>query len=58
MLQDSRIETVACDVSNWQETRTVVSGLGEIDMIVNNAGVMGWQNILDITEEEFDRYSF
>ena len=54
--QDGRIQTVVCDVSNWTGTRDVVRGLGDIDMLVNNAAVMEWFDVIDVTEEVYDKY--
>jgi len=54
--EDNRIETAVCDVSDWSGTRDVVEGLGEIDMLVNNAAVMEWSNTIDTTEEDFDKH--
>lgn len=49
------VETVCLDVSNWKETENAIKGLGDIDLLVNNAGVLSLQSIGCITEEEFDR---
>ncbi|KAJ8948440.1 hypothetical protein NQ318_007963 [Aromia moschata] len=48
------IETVELDISDWNRTEKVLSGIGPIDMLVNNAG-MGWlKSMMDITESDLD----
>jgi len=49
------VETVCLDVSNWKETENVIKHLGDIDLLVNNAGVISLQDFGSISEEEFDR---
>ena len=50
---------VGCDVSNSSDVqamvRNVVARFGGIDILVNNAALTDRANILDSTEEEFDR---
>lgn len=48
------VETVCVDVCKWNETEEVIKSLGDIDLLVNNAGVLSLQSIGSITEEEFD----
>lgn len=48
------IQTVKLDISDWKKTEEVVSKLGPIDLLVNNAG-MGWlKPIEEITEDDVD----
>jgi len=54
--EDSRIEVVTCDVSDWSGTRDVVGALGEIDMLVNNAATMEYIDAIDVTEEEYEKH--
>jgi len=53
--EDSRIETVVCDLADWPSTRDVVTNLGDVDMLVNNAGIMAYSPTLDVTEQHFDQ---
>jgi len=52
--EDPRIETVLLDVSDWDKTRKVVSALGPVDCLVNNAGVLKMTPATEATPEEFD----
>lgn len=49
------METHVADVSEWDDTRQLVQRLGDIDLLVNNAGVASLAPAADATEEEFDR---
>ena len=50
---------VTCDVSNSQDVQAMVSRVvdewGKIDILVNNAAINDGKNILDVTEEEWDK---
>ncbi|CAI9739888.1 L-xylulose reductase-like [Octopus vulgaris] len=48
------IVPVVCDLSNWDRTREIVSSLGPIDLLVNNAAVASMSAFVDSTKEEFD----
>jgi len=48
------VEIVCVDVSDWNKTEEVVESLGDIDLLVNNAGVLTLQSVGSITEEKFD----
>ena len=48
------IHIVCADVSKWKETRTAIEGIlreGAIDLLVNNAGVLSFGEVGEITEE-------
>ncbi|KAJ8973468.1 hypothetical protein NQ317_013462 [Molorchus minor] len=48
------IETVALDITDWEETEKVLGKIGHIDLLVNNAG-MGWlKSMMEITEKDVD----
>ncbi|KAF0294326.1 L-xylulose reductase [Amphibalanus amphitrite] len=48
------VETVACDLSDWEATRKAVEALGPVDCLVNNAGTNTLNKFLDVTPSEFD----
>lgn len=47
---------VCVDVSDTDSVRKALSGLGTVDLLVNNAGVYALQSFLEVTEEQYDRY--
>ncbi|XP_060523399.1 L-xylulose reductase-like [Cylas formicarius] len=52
--QHPSIKTIALDISDWKKTGEVLSNIGPIDMLVNNAA-MGWvKSLMDVTEDDFD----
>lgn len=55
-----RVIAVAADITQEAEvermTRRVMEEFGQIDILVNNAGIGGTTPILDLKEEEWDRY--
>ena len=55
-LQFPDIETVQCDISDWDATRRIVEELGDIHLLVNIAGVGDTEEALAATPENFDRY--
>ena len=54
-LQLPDIETVECDVRDWDATRRAVEELGGIHLLVNNAGVADTEEALTATPESFDK---
>ena len=44
-----------CDVSDPAQIRTAFSGLDRLDVLVNCAGVTGWMDAVDPSEETWDR---
>ena len=56
LLQLPGIEAVVCDVSDWNATRRIVEELGDIHLLVNNAGVGELKEALETTPEHFDWY--
>ncbi|GAB1609110.1 L-xylulose reductase-like [Argonauta hians] len=47
------IVPVVCDVSDWDRTREVVTSLGPIDLLVNNAGIASLSSFVEATREDF-----
>ena len=44
------------DLSDWQNTQAAVRSLGDIDLLVNNAGVSEISSFTDVTQDTFDRF--
>ncbi|XP_066469695.1 L-xylulose reductase [Tiliqua scincoides] len=49
------IQTLCVDLGDWEATEAALSTLGDIDLLVNNAGVALLQPFLEVTKEAFDR---
>ncbi|XP_014769651.1 D-erythrulose reductase [Octopus bimaculoides] len=49
------IVPVVCDLSNWDRTREIVSSLGPIDLLVNNAAVGSLSPFVDAAKEDLDK---
>ena len=49
-----QIQTVCVDLINLAETQKVVSALGDIHLLVNNAAVAKLEPFTEVTEEAFD----
>ncbi|KAJ6660399.1 hypothetical protein lerEdw1_017822 [Lerista edwardsae] len=49
------IQTLCVDLADWEATEAALSTLGDIDLLVNNAGVALLQPFLEVTKEAFDR---
>ncbi|CAC5384699.1 DCXR [Mytilus coruscus] len=54
--EDSSIETRCLDIGNWDNTRKVIEDLGQVDLLVNNAAIMGCKTVLEATEEFIDEH--
>ena len=48
------VETVACDLTDWEATRAAVEALGPVHCLVNNAGVGYDKQFLKVTPSEID----
>jgi len=48
------IRPVCVDLSDWDSTRKAVEALGQIDLLVNNAGTYREQPFLEVDQESFD----
>jgi len=49
------IKTIQVDIGDWSATRGKISELPPLDCLINNAGVIEWENFMGITPENFDR---
>jgi len=47
--------SLACDVSDVAGLRDMFSRLDRLDVLVNCAGIVGWTNVLEPSEETWDR---
>ena len=52
--ENPKIHTVYCDLRNWDETKKIVKTLTPIHLLVNNAGVVQIQPLLEISSNSFD----
>ena len=52
--QVPQIQTVCVDLNNIAETQKVLSSLGDIHLLVNNAAVAKLEPFMEVTEEAFD----
>ncbi|RWS23128.1 L-xylulose reductase-like protein [Leptotrombidium deliense] len=52
----SKIEIHTVDISNWENTKKLVSEIGTIDLLVNNAAIQRMNEIGNISDEEFDSF--
>ncbi|KAM9746943.1 carbonyl reductase [NADPH] 2 isoform 2-T2 [Dama dama] len=50
-----RIEPVCVDLGDWEATEKALSGVGPVDLLVNNAAVALTKTFLETTKEDFDR---
>ena len=56
LFQCPSIETVCVDLSDWDDTVSAVKKLGDVDLLVNNAGVINLAGFMDIKPQDFDEY--
>ncbi|XP_054155996.1 L-xylulose reductase-like [Oppia nitens] len=50
------IETVCCDIGNWDETKTKVAAIGTVDLLVNNAAYAALTPLGTIDEAIVDKH--
>lgn len=50
------IELICVDLSDWMQTKQAVEGLGDIDLLVNNAGIPELTPIRDMEESIIDKH--
>jgi len=57
-LPDAHVTSRVCDVRSDEQVRALVAaaveGLGHVDVLVNNAGLGGTANVVDMTDEQWD----
>ncbi|KAF5287517.1 hypothetical protein FQA39_LY04145 [Lamprigera yunnana] len=53
-LEHPSIRTIVLDIQNWSKTKEALKDVGNIDLLVNNAGVAILEPILDVSEASFD----
>lgn len=52
----AQVRGVAADVTTEEESAALVEAAGDVDVLVNNLGIFGTADPLDITDEEWRRY--
>src|SRR4051794_21553162 len=54
-----RVESVVCDVTSTAQVDALIASttarMGQLDVLVNNAGLGGQTPVVDMTDEEWDR---
>lgn len=51
----STIQPICVDLMDWDGTRTALSQIEPVDVLVNNAGFGGMQPFLQVTPDIFDQ---
>ena len=46
---------VCVDLADWQKTQAAIKSVGNVDLLVNNAGVTSIESALDVTADSFDK---
>ncbi|XP_006886195.1 PREDICTED: L-xylulose reductase [Elephantulus edwardii] len=49
------VEPLCVDLADWEATERALSGIGPVDLLVNNAAVALLQPFLEVTKEAFDK---
>ncbi|KAB0793024.1 hypothetical protein PPYR_12644 [Photinus pyralis] len=49
------VKTICVDLSNWSETKEALKHVGQIDLLVNNAGIAILEPLADISDGNIDR---
>ncbi|RWS22992.1 L-xylulose reductase-like protein, partial [Leptotrombidium deliense] len=52
--ENPNIEIHLIDISHWENTKKLISQIGPVDLLVNNAGIGNTNEIGNISEEEVD----
>ena len=55
LIQEPSIIPVCVDLSDWDDTRKAIEGVGPVHLLVNNAGVAAITPFFDVTKDELDR---
>jgi NAD(P)-dependent dehydrogenase (short-subunit alcohol dehydrogenase family) len=53
---DGKVRGVAADVSTAAGCKSLVAALGEVDILINNAGIFEPKGFFDIADEEWSRF--
>ncbi|GIX85176.1 hypothetical protein CEXT_786371 [Caerostris extrusa] len=53
--EHAKIQPLCLDVGNWEVTKNALKGVGPIDLLVNNAGIMDTKEYGTYTEQDCDR---
>ena len=53
---DGKVRGVAADVSTAPGCKSLVAALGEVDILINNAGIFEPKGFFDIADEEWSRF--
>jgi len=54
-LGDAVLASVVCDVTDEPQVQSLFAAAGEIDIVVNNAGLGGTADIVDMTDEQWSK---
>jgi 3-oxoacyl-[acyl-carrier protein] reductase len=49
------VEAVPCDVTDEEQVQALFRAAGEVDVVVNNAGLGGQVDLVDMTDEQWSR---
>lgn len=49
------LEIISVDLSDWKATENALKDIGNVDLLVNNAGYGGLESISEVTEKEVDK---
>jgi len=49
------VHPVCVDLADWQKTQAAIKSVGNVDLLVNNAGVTSIESALDVTADSFDK---
>ncbi|CAL8111763.1 unnamed protein product [Orchesella dallaii] len=50
-----KITAETVDVSNWKQTQKIIEGFGPMDYLVNNAGIIIFEDFVNITEDQVNK---
>lgn len=53
--EDQDIEIISVDLADWKNTRKTLENIGDVDMLVNNAGFNILEPMINVTEEHIDK---
>ena len=52
-VSEAKVEGIACDFSKKEEIKALIEQIGELDILINNVGIFGPKDFLDIPDEEW-----